>query len=194
MRAVLLTVIALSLFYQCSAEEIHYGPGVMAPSEPQQRRLSNVAPFEWKDYQIKPLASFDIEARVLSKARYRMGRQAELSPIDLALGWGPMSDESVLKDIKISQSGRYYHWRAASLPIPARVISSHSANMHLIPANDEVDWTMKSETRKGSIVRFSGYLVSISAEDGWRWKSSLTRKDTGNRACEVVWVKQMQVL
>ena len=66
--------------------------------------------------------------------------------------------------------------------------------MHLIPANNEVDRTMKSETRKGSIVQFSGYLVSISAMDGWRWKSSLTRKDTGSGACEVVWVKQMQVL
>ena len=72
MRAVLFTVIALSLFYQCSAEELHYGPGVMAPSEPQQARVSNVAPFEWEGYQIKPLARFDIEARVLSKARYRM--------------------------------------------------------------------------------------------------------------------------
>ncbi len=194
MRAVLFTVVALSLFYQCSAEEIHYGPGVMAPSEPQQARVSNVAPFEWEGYQIKPLASFDIEARVLSKARYRMGRQAEISPIDLALGWGPMSDESVLKDIKISQSGRFYHWRAARMPIPARVISSHSANMHLIPANDEVDRVMKNETRKGSIVQFSGYLVSISAEDGWRWRSSLTRKDAGKGACELVWVKQMKVL
>ncbi|MCZ6822647.1 MAG: hypothetical protein O7F10_06835, partial [Deltaproteobacteria bacterium] len=120
--------------------------------------------------------------------------EAQLSPIDLALGWGPMSDESVLKDIKISQSGRFYHWRATRLPIPARVISSHSANMHLIPANDEVDRVMKNETRKGSIVQISGYLVSISAEDGWRWRSSLSPKDAGKGACELVWVKQMKVL
>ncbi len=66
--------------------------------------------------------------------------------------------------------------------------------MHLIPANDEVERVMKNETRKGSIVRFSGYLVSISAGDGWRWRSSLTRKDTGSGACELVWVKQMKVL
>ena len=66
--------------------------------------------------------------------------------------------------------------------------------MHLIPGNDEVDRVMKSDTQKGSIVQFSGYLVSISAKDGWRWKSSLTRRDTGNGACELVWVKQMKVL
>jgi len=194
MRAVCFAITALVIFYQCSSQEILHGPGVMAPAEPRQQRLANAEPFEWQGYRVQPLATFDIEARVLSKERYRIGREAELAPVDLALGWGPMSDESVLKDIRISQSGRFYHWRADRLPIPVGAISAHSANMHLIPATDAVDRALKREIRKGSIVHFSGYLVSISADDGWRWRSSLTRKDRGNGACELVWVEQIRVL
>ena len=50
-----------------------------------------------------------------------------------------MSDERVLENIKISQSGRFYHWRVDAFPIPRREIETHSANMHLIPANDFVE-------------------------------------------------------
>ena len=39
-----------------------------------------------------------------------MDRESDLAPVDLALGWGRMSDEAILKDIQISQSGRFYFW------------------------------------------------------------------------------------
>ncbi|MDH4134437.1 MAG: hypothetical protein OEV31_06575 [Gammaproteobacteria bacterium] len=35
--------------------------------------------------------------------------------------------------------------------------------------------------------------VWIQASDGWQWRSSLTRTDSGNGACEVVLVKSMRV-
>jgi hypothetical protein len=48
--------------------------------------------------------------------------------------------------------------------------------------------------RTGSVVRLEGYLVEARADDGWRWRSSLTREDTGNGACELVWVERLDVL
>jgi hypothetical protein len=30
--------------------------------------------------------------------------------------------------------------------------------------------------------------VQVNTPDGWRWRSSLTREDTGGGACEVVYV------
>ena len=32
-------------------------------------------------------------------------------------------------------------------------------------------------------------LVEATSEDGWRWRSSLTREDTGARSCELVFVE-----
>lgn len=194
----LLKVIAavLLLFgaYQCwDNREVSQPPGILAPNEPIQRNIARPEPFDFKGYRITPLATFEIEARVLSRERYRRGREADLSPIDLALGWGPMSSQEVIDRLDISQSHRYYRWRAKILPLPAPVIASHSANMHIIPAADPIeDELMK--IRKGHIVRLGGYLIQANSPDGWRWRSSLTRSDTGGGACEVVLVNRIAVL
>jgi hypothetical protein len=39
---------------------------------------------------------------VLSVERYRTGREAEISPVDFALGWGSMSDDAVTSKLDIS--------------------------------------------------------------------------------------------
>jgi len=38
-----------------------------------------------------------------------------------------------------------------------------------------------------------GYLISIRGEDGWHWRSSLSRTDSGDGACEVVWVDSLAI-
>jgi hypothetical protein len=172
--------------------EVSLPPGVMAAKEPQQEMLHNEKSFEFKGYRITPLASFQIKAKILSRMTYRLGREAELSPIDLTLGWGNMSDESILESIEISQSNRFFYWRVEQLPIPRKEIETHASNMHLIPSDESTESAIK-QARKGEIVHFSGYLVSVDAQDGWRWTSSLSRADTGRGACELVWVKEFQV-
>jgi hypothetical protein len=37
-------------------------------------------------------------------------------------------------------------------------------------------------------VRIEGWLVEAKANDGWRWRSSTRRTDTGGGACDVVHV------
>jgi hypothetical protein len=102
-----------------------------------------------------------------------------------------MSDEKVLEKIDISQSGRWYYWQTDRFPIPRREIETHSANMHMIPANEEIEDALK-KVRKGEVVKIEGYLVRIDGKNGYRWISSLTRDDTGSHACEVVFVKSIQ--
>jgi hypothetical protein len=194
----LLKVIAgiLVLFgiYQCwDSREVSQPPGILTPNQPIQRSIANAEPFDFKGYRITPLAFFEIEARVLSRERYRRGREADLSPIDLALGWGPMSAQEVIDQLQISQSNRYYRWRTDRLPIPAPVIASHSANMHIIPAADPIEKELM-KIREGHVVRLGGYLIQANAQDGWRWRSSLTRSDTGGSACELIFVDRISVL
>ena len=173
---------------------VPHGPGIMASKTPKQSNITSRTHFKFKDYDITELATFDIEARVLSKKNYRFGRESELSPTDLALGWGKMSDEAVLDKIQISQSGRSYRWRVDSFPIPRREIETHSANMHLIPATDSVKRDIKS-VRKGDIVKISGTLVNVKARhDNWRWSSSQTRNDTGAGACELIFVRSLVIM
>ena len=88
----------------------------------------------------------------MAAEHYSLGREADLSPVDLALGWGKMSDEAILKDIKISQSNRFYYWRVDEFPIPRREIEMQSANMHMIPADAQIEKILKS-IRPGQMVK-----------------------------------------
>lgn len=190
---ILLAVIAVFVFFSLREGEVILGPGVFAPDDPIQTDITSPRSFTLKDdYTVTPLADFYIKAKVLSKKNYRSGRAAELSPVDLALGWGRMSDESVLKSITVKQSGRWYRWRTDKFPIPGDEIATHSANMHLVPDNLLVKADLK-KVRKGDIVEITGSLIKIEAEDGWRWKSSLTRNDAGNHSCELVLVKKFEI-
>jgi len=133
---------------------------------------------------------FDLQARVLSVKDYRWGRAADLSPRDLALGWGRMMEDEVVEEIQIRQSGRWYRWRSDSYPIPRREIEISSANMHMVPANEAVAQQL-GRIDEDDRIRIVGKLVDISAADGWRWRSSRTRTDTGNGACELVLLEQI---
>jgi len=182
----------LILFDCWNDRPIHHGPGEIAPDKPIQTPILNADEFVYKNFRITPLAKFHIEARVLSEKRYYFDREAVLSPLDLALGWGPMSDEAVLEAINIRQSNRFYFWSAKRLPIPAKEIIENSANMHIIPADDLIEARLK-DIRQGNIVRIRGYLVLVKGDNG-TWKSSLTRSDTGSGACEVIWVEELDVM
>ena len=144
-------------------------------------------------YAITPLEKFNFEARVLRTERYSLDRQAQLAPVDLALGWGPMANPSVIAKIKITQSNRFYYWHVDEFPIPRREIEVNSANMHMVAASADVERTLR-DLQPGQRVRFAGYLIEARAPDGWRWRSSLSREDTGAGACELVWVESITVL
>jgi len=193
MKRLLLIVLAVLIAgWLWSHRERSHPPGAIAESDPLQQPVSTVPKLERNGYQIEPLQRFDIEARVLSASTYRLDREADLAPVDLALGWGRMSDSGVLDKISISQTGRFYFWRTEDFPIPRREIETHSANMHMIPSSPAIERKLKNIS-VGQIVTISGYLVEATAGDGWRWRSSLTRDDTGQGACELIWVDDLAV-
>ncbi len=171
----------------------HHAPGVLAPDAPLQEDVRGTSPtFEKAGARLRALARFTITARVLSREDYRFDHVAALSPVDLALGWGRMSDSAVLARVDISQSGRFYFWRVQEFPIPEREIIESSANMHLIPADAGVERAIR-RTHVGDVVSFEGYLIEASMPDGGAWRSSLTRSDSGAGACEVIWVERFEI-
>ena len=181
------SLISYGAYQHFSHRPVIHGNGIIASQQPVQNS-TNSSNFKLNGYTITPLESFEIEARVLSTEHYSFDREADLAPMDLALGWGKMSDEAILKDIKISQSNRFYFWHVNEFPIPRREIETNSANMHMIPADSIIEKVLEG-IKTGQRVKLSGYLVQADSSDGWHWKSSLSREDTGNGSCELVYVK-----
>lgn len=188
--AVLALLVGLQHFQN---NPVRHGPGVLAAEAPVQVNLGHGARTRKGDTTLTTRAHFDITARVLSRKDYSWGKGADLVPTDLALGWGNMSDSTVLAQIDISQSGRFYRWRTRTLPIPRREIEVSSANMHMIPADPTVERQL-TRVRVGQVIHLKGFLVDASRPGGWRWKTSMTRNDTGAGACELIYVESVEAV
>lgn len=159
------------------------GAAPLQTDVPRDMQLPNI-----DEARLTPLAGISLDARVLGREDYRLGREAAFSPTDLALGWDRMRDDAVLAKLKISQSGRWYHYRWLDQPpLPVDEIVRSSANMHMVPADDGVARALRT-IKPGQRVRINGWLVRIDAGDGWHWTSSLRRDDSGGGACELVYV------
>lgn len=184
-------LLILAFAFDWFPNEIHRPPGVLVADEPDQRDIANGIPFQYKNFRITPLADFHLRARVLMRERYWLGREAELAPVDLTLGWRLMSDQRVLDQLEIYRGFRSFYWRPkAQAQASHEDIASHVANMHMIPATDGVDSTLKS-IRPGNLIDLDGYLVLAETAGGWSWRSSLSRTDEGPGACELVWIEKL---
>ncbi len=188
---VVLTVWSGRNWMQRPVEQPH---GLRLVQPPKQQMLANAAPRSIGDFSLQPRARFEVEARVLSTERYRMGLSAGLAPLDLALGWGAMSDQAIVDQIRVSQGARWYILRWESQPpVSEREIMHSSGNMHIIPADDGVRDEVFS-LRPGEFVRLAGHLVDARGPGGFRWGTSLSREDTGDGACELFLVESVEVL
>ena len=185
-----LGAVALAIFgYYYLHRPITYPAGILIDSEPAQIMVSNEeAVIQHGEYQLKALAHFSLDARILHRKNYSYDRSAKLVPVDLAVGWGPMSDQAVLDKMEITQSMHFYWYRYQSPPIPKEEIISHSTNLHVIPATPVIASLCKS-LREGELVHLDGELVEATGPEIGTWRSSLSRTDTGNGACELMLVE-----
>lgn len=190
----LLIVAAVLAYREWGQRPVEHPPGVLVSVAPAQKALRKPDTFRYDEFTMTRRAVFDIQARVLSRETYFWGTESELSPIDLALGWGRMSDQTIVDQISVRQGGRWYYTRyALPPPIPEDEIMRTSANMHMIPADASVERALK-RLRRGDLIRIQGYLVDVDHDSGWLWRTSLSRDDTGQGACEIVYVEDVQRL
>jgi hypothetical protein len=162
--------------------------------EPTQGPVGDKASWQSRGYEIEPLATYDITARVLSVKHYPDGtdRFADVSSVDLALGWGRMADRDLLEQLDVRQDGRWYFVKWRGLPLTAEQVIESSANTHILPASPEVAEKL-ARVKAGDVVTLKGYLVNTRGSDGWLWESSVTRTDTAGGSCESVWVEEVEV-
>lgn len=158
--------------------------------------------FQWSGstYIVEPLASYDLAGLVVSHNNvggitdaYHNSDAVDLK--DLCVLWG----ENLLND-------NFHKFEYSSDPWTCWLKSKEGAhykefhlealgNNHLLAADASVAAQIR-EVRVGDQIRLRGQLINYR-EVGGQWserKTSLTRDDRGNGACEVVMVKQIEIL
>ena len=161
------------------------------PVQADTRRTPFVVLTRRGEVDVRPRATFDVSAVVGSAEPYSVDGGAFLSPVDLVMTWGQLPEAPYRGHVSYSQMTRFYFWHTRDGSLDLRYIATHSANMHMIPADRNIERAL-AHVGSGDAVRVRGLLVDVEMPHGFRWHTSLTREDTGPGACELVWVEELQ--
>lgn len=168
--------------------------------EPIQNDIQNVQSFTMNKGSLQllvfPRAKYEITAQVVSKKRYRDGWASKIAPYDFALAWGRLIESEISKFIMYSQIKRFYFFTCKwNCPVTQNYIGDHSSNNHLMPANINIFNALK-KIKEGNTIQLWGYLVNVEGmcqQTEVNWASSTTREDTGNGACELIYVEKIRL-
>lgn len=190
-RTILLFIVATITWWWWSSRPIRHAPGVLVANPPVQEDQPPQELGEINDFHLTAFARYTLRGRVLGWKRYHGGIQARLVPVDVAVGWGRMSDQVVLDQLVLTMGNRFffYEWQGQP-PLAQDEIMRSAANNHVVAASDEVARAV-DRLHVGQLVEMRGWLVDATGPDGFRWRSSRRRDDTGNGACELFLVEQV---
>jgi len=174
---------------------------VIATEDPVQTLLPATDPIIWHDeestWHIIPRATYRMAARVIKRKRYS-DEESSLIPWDLALGWGQISEPQMDEWISWSQSNRSLsaEWIGPlPLPFPEDYVRDHAANVHIIPATNNLLRALAS-LKVNDLVLLEGILVDVEGgrvDEPKVFRTSLTRSDLAPGGCELFYVERLVV-
>lgn len=174
--------------------------------------LTFIQEFEGKEVKITQIAEYKIGGRVVETYDYSSGMAEimkaisgneyynDISVKDVAIAYGPMALDENHKKVEYVMTGSRRISYAIKDPTLFKsvgdldTVKTYITNNHLIAANEYVEKLLKS-INKDEYVEISGYLVKAEWKDGiyrYALESSTTREDTGNGACEVIYVENVK--
>jgi hypothetical protein len=173
--------------------------------EPRQE-VAHIAPFDTQvggiTYRIKPLHEYTLHGMVVSRHDTNawwdyLHREWKdlLNVADLCVVWGNNIRSEAYREIAFSSGQFTCNFQTSSTEAFNAFDQTAISNNHLLSDKPSVARALRS-VRIGDQVRFSGYLVEYSHNHGLAFArgTSTVRTDTGNGACETVWVEDFQIL
>lgn len=151
------------------------------------------------DYLIEPEYEYDLVGMVVSyrhhdgKSRMHLRSNDKLNMLDVCVIWGDNATNSGLHKIEF--------WNGIfTCNVSTRDQAAWDAfdmyqlsNNHLI-SDDEFIRDQVGDVRIGDQIRVRGYLAAYSSEGGSKRGTSTTRLDTGDGACETLFVEQFDIV
>jgi hypothetical protein len=191
-RYLFIILALIGLHYIFKEKVVTQPNGILITQEPLQETIHPFIIKSTSEYSITAMAKYDIQARILKKETYSWDKAAKFSPLDLALGWKQMSSNELLNTLTITQSNRFYFWSTKLPNYSRKMIEINSSNNHLIPENSNIKKQLE-HFHEGELIEIKGYLVNVK-DKNWFWNTSLTREDTGDGACEIIYVQSVEKL
>ena len=190
-QALTVVLIILGIWFDETLRPVGQPPGVLAPEPPRITPAADKAPiFEREGHVLTALAGFEGKARVLSVERYGRDRLARVAPLDLALGWGRLSDTTTFRGVDVAQTERRVVFKSWDPKLPDAEVAASVINLHVIAADAEVEKQL-NKLRTGNIVELRGWLVEAVSGDGWRSKGE-ARALAPEMPGTLLWVQRIE--
>ncbi len=140
---------------------------------------------------LTPRARYRITAYALITDDSMRDPWSDVASHDITFGWGPVASPGILRGLKFHLKRRYVsvYW-LREIPFGTREVMRHLANHHLIPAGPDIEEAL-SNIRRGDLVTLEGDLVDVQV-GRHIMRTSLSRDDVGNNACEVMYVESVE--
>lgn len=190
---ILILIIAGTWYYLYDIKTVpSTSEGITAYAGPYQES-TDAKSFEFKGVILTPKENFYLIAKVLSAERYHFDRYSKLATLDLVLGWQNLSDNIISNQVEFSQANRQYQWQTNTQDISDQEIKITSANIHLIPATEEIKQQIK-QIKIGQLIDLNGQLVDVKTPSSWEWETSLTQTDMGKNSSEILYVTSLKII
>jgi hypothetical protein len=153
------------------------------------------------DYRIQPRFTYNLSGLVVSLhhsdswwdyAHNEWGDHINL--MDLCVVWGSTAEAGAYRKVSFSNNQWECHWSWSSAEAGRNFKHEEVSNNHIVTDDPAVAKALRT-IRIGDQIRIKGYLVdyTIANRPGAR-VSSITRTDTGNGACEVLYVEAVEII
>ena len=173
--------------------------------EPSQAAVQR-APFQTSvgdvTYDVRPLHKYELHGMVVSRHDsntwwdyIHKEWNDKLNVADLCVVWGNNVRSGAYRDIEFSSGQFVCNFQTSSSEAYAAFDQTAISNNHLLSADPGLARKIR-DVRIGDQVHFSGYLVEYSHNHGFAFKrgTSTVRTDSGNGACETVYVEDFDIL
>jgi hypothetical protein len=171
-------------------------------AEPRQTEIAHApldVAFGGVDYRVDPSHRYALDGLVVSyrihDADHLLHRiwNDHLNVADVCVVWGHDADGVDLHEFEFANGEFTCTFRTQSDKEWHAFRLDQISNNHLITA-DPLLRARIGDTAVGDQIHLEGYLASYSNASGFHRGSSTTRKDTGNGACETVYVTAFDTL
>ncbi len=172
------------------------------PAQVQVRKAAFETIVNGVTYTVQPLYTYDLYGMIVSQHSadtwwdyLHRAWNDNLNITDLCVVWGDNLRTADLGGISFSSGQFQCFWEAKSEAAWKSFDSFQISNNHLLSDNPSVAKKMRA-VRVGDQVHFRGYLAEYSHNQGFAFKrgTSIVRTDTGNGACETVFVEEFENL
>lgn len=153
-------------------------------------------------YGVRPLYKYELYGMVVSKHNadtwwdfLHKEWNDQLNITDLCVVWGNNVRSGAYRGIDFSSGQFTCNFKTSSRETWETFDTSTISNNHLLTADPALARKMR-DVRIGDQIHFSGHLAEYSHNHGFPFKrgTSTVRTDSGNGACETVYVDRFEVL